>query len=136
MTIDTANVTVSTAQPLERASATRHSAARFEENAANVYLAGLAAGSYVTMRAALTTIADLVSPGATIDSIDWGALRYTHTAALRARLAEAGSAATANKQLSALRGTLKAAWRLGQMGAADVPNVKGSKPDQAAGRAR
>jgi len=73
MAIDTANVTVSTAQPFERASATRHSAARFEENAANVYLADLVAGSYVTMRAALTRNADLVSPGATLDSIDWGA---------------------------------------------------------------
>jgi site-specific recombinase XerD len=110
-------------------------------NPARVYLAGLASGSVPTMERALNVIADIAAPGYTLDTLPWSALRYEHTQAIRARLAEQFDAATANKMLSALRQTLKAAWRLGQMTAeeymraADVQNVKGEKPDQAAGRA-
>jgi integrase len=63
----------------------------------------------------------------------WGALRYQHTAALRARLAETYSFRTANLHLAALRGVLKEAWRLGQMSAdayhaaADLEPVRGSR---------
>jgi integrase len=64
-------------------------------------------------------------------AIRWGAMRYPHTAALRARLSEIYSPATANRTLSALRGVLKEAWRLGQMSAedyqraVDIQNIKG-----------
>jgi len=111
------------------------------QNAAIVYLASLAEGSRPTMRQALNVTASLLAPGATLDDVPWGALRFAHTQAIRALLAERYDAATANKMLSALRQTLKRAWRLGQMtaeeymAAADVDNVKGEKPDQAAGRA-
>ena len=51
--------------------------------------------------------------------VDWSALRYQHTQAVRARLAETYAPATTNKMLSALRGVLREAWRLGQMSAED-----------------
>lgn len=63
--------------------------------------------------------------------MQWGALRYQHTAAIRAQLAERFAARTVNGMLSALRGVLKEAWRLGQMSAEDYQraidfkNVKG-----------
>jgi site-specific recombinase XerD len=88
-----------------------------DQNPAAVYLAGLSPGSRRTMRASLNTIAGLLTNGAQTDALalDWSRLRFSHTAAVRSLLAERYSASTANKMLSALRGTLKAAWRLGQM---------------------
>jgi len=69
----------------------------------------------------------------------WGALKFQHTQAIRTRLTEIISSrtnkplsfVTINRQLSALRGVLKAAWRLGEMNAedyyraVDVEGVKG-----------
>jgi site-specific recombinase XerD len=110
-------------------------------NPARVYLASLATGSRTMTAHRLNVIADIAAPGHTLDTLPWAALRYEHTQAIRARLAERYDAATANATLSALRQVLKTAWRLGQMTAeeymraADVQNVKGEKPDQAAGRA-
>jgi integrase len=93
---------------------------RLDQHPAAVYLARLAPGSRRTMRQALNTMADLLSGGrADSYSFPWQALRYQHTTALRARLAEKYSAATANKMLAALRGALQEAWRLGQMSAED-----------------
>lgn len=111
------------------------------QNPAIVYLASLAEGSRRTMRGALCTIAELMTGSADIEAMPWAAMRYQHTQAIRAALAERYDAATANKMLSALRGALKAAWRLGLMTAdeyltaTNIPTVKGSKPEQAAGRA-
>lgn len=103
-----------------------------------VYLAKLQPGSRRTMRQALDTIADLATGGACdADTMPWAALRYEHTQAIRAKLGEAYAARTANKMLSALRGALKAAWRLGQMDsdtyarAADVDAFKVETPSQA-----
>lgn len=103
------------------------------ENPAAVYIASLAPGSRPAMQRALDVIAQLVTQddGATAVNLPWGALRFQHTAAIRAALAGRYSHATANKTLSALRGVLKTAWRLGQMSAEDyhtaasVENVKG-----------
>lgn len=105
---------------------------RASENPPLVYLASLAPGSRRTMKQALETIAAIAS-GETTDvrRFPWQLLRHQHTAAIRARLAEQFSAATANKMLSALRGALKTAWRLGLMSgddyqrAVDVAAVKG-----------
>lgn len=105
---------------------------RKDENPALVYLARLAPGSRPTMRDALTILAGLASGGKhTFETLPWGELRYQHTAALRAKLAERYASATANKILAALRGVLTEAWRLGQMTAEDyqrtkdLPSVKG-----------
>ncbi len=90
-----------------------------------VYLARLSGGSRRTMRGALDLIArELMdgNPGEPCDAetLNWGALRYTHTAAIRRRLIEREYApATANKMLAALRGVLREAWKLGHMTAED-----------------
>ena len=112
------------------------------ENPARVYIASLeSAASKRAMTRALVAIVEVAAPAADLDAFPWAMLRYQHTQAIRARLAERFDAATVNLSLSALRQTLKNAWQLGQMTAeeymtaADVRNVKGEKPDAAAGRA-
>ena len=86
-----------------------------------VYLSGLnTATSRRTMRAALDTIAKLLSDGqADLLTVPWHLLRFQHAQAVRAKLVERYRPATANKHLSALRGVLKASWQLGQMSAED-----------------
>ena len=121
-----------------------------DANPAAVYLAGLTSpGSRLTMCAALNGLARIV---ARVDSetdgnggrvslsrsrlaydVPWALLRHEHTAAIRAELAMRYSPKTANRMISALRGVLKAAWRLGLMTAddyaraADVRAVKGER---------
>ena len=51
--------------------------------------------------------------------VQLGRLRFQHTAVIRPKLAELYSAATANKMIAALRGCLRATWRLGQMSSDD-----------------
>lgn len=85
-----------------------------------VYLARLSVGSRRTIRPALVVVAEIASGGvADALQMNWAALRYQHTQAIRARLAAIYSPATANHHLAALRGVLKEAWRLGLMGAED-----------------
>lgn len=94
-----------------------------------VYLARLAPGSRRTMRQALESVARLVTGGACgALALDWSALRYQHTAAIRTRLAEQYAPATANKMLAALRGVLKEAWRLGLMSAEDQARAVDLEP--------
>ena len=105
---------------------------RADHHPAAVYLARLSEGSRRAMAGALDTIAGLLT-GYKCDrrTLDWGALRYQHTAAVRALLAGIYAPATANKMLAALRGVLREAWRLGLMSAeeharaADIPSVRG-----------
>lgn len=106
-----------------------------------VYLAGLARSSRRTMGQALNAMATMLAPttgsegAAAVSHMDvpWHLLRSQHTAALRSHLAEHYAHSTANKMLSALRGVLRAAWRLGLMSAEDyqaaaaVANVKGER---------
>lgn len=85
-----------------------------DQNAAAVYVTSLpAVTGKRTQAQALRVIARILNTD--IDHLNWGALRYQHTAAIRARIAQVYSPATANKILSALRQTLKQAWLLGQM---------------------
>lgn len=73
--------------------------------------------------------------------VRWESLRYEHTQAIRARLAERLTPGGANKALAALRRVLKESWRLGYMSAEDyyrardIENVTGTGESAAAGRA-
>lgn len=115
---------------------------RLQDNPAVVYIASLTSPlSQRTMRQALDTIADIVSNGqCTALMFQWGSLRYQHTQAIRAALSGRYKAATANKMLSALRGVLSKAYKLGLISpddyakASDIESVKGSSGDILAGR--
>jgi site-specific recombinase XerD len=95
-----------------------------------VYLARLAPSSRRTMRAALDAIASvLTSDRCDAWSLDWAQLRYRHTTAVRAALADGHYApATANRHLAALRGALKECWRLGYMTAEDFQRARDLEP--------
>lgn len=103
-----------------------------DQHPAAVYLARLAPGSRRTMATSLDVIAGLLtSYRCNMQTLDWSALQYQHTSAVRAILAELYAPATANKMMCALRGVLKEAWRLGQMTAeqharaADLASIRG-----------
>jgi len=114
---------------VERVSLDRHPVA--------VYLARLAPSSRRTMCAALDAIAIaslLTDERCDALSLDWTQLRYRHTTAVRALLADGRYApSTANRHLAALRGVLKECWRLGYVSAedfqraADLEPVRGSR---------
>ncbi len=85
-----------------------------DQNPAAVYIASLPAETgQRTQAQALRVIASAL--GTDVNLLNWGALRYQHTAAIRSKIAQAYSPSTANKMLSALRQTLKQSWLLGQM---------------------
>jgi len=95
-------------------------ASPLDRNPAAVYLASLSKGSRRTLLQALNTMAGILTGGVDdAESMNWSALRYQHTAALRARLLETYKPATINKFRAALRGVLKASWQLGLMTAED-----------------
>lgn len=111
----------------------RHAPGGGAISAATTYLASLSAGSLVTAEAALHEIARFLSGGETdAFELPWGALRYEHTAAVRAYLVRSVGPSTARKKLSFVRGALREAWRLGQIDgeqyhrAIDLAPVRGS----------
>lgn len=87
---------------------------------AAVYLAQLKQSSRRPQKQALDQVAALLTSG-TADclTLNWAAVRYQHTAAVRGRLLDRYAPATANRILSALRGVLEQTWLLGQMSAED-----------------
>ncbi len=101
---------------------------------ARVYVAGLSGEGRRTMAACLGAIAAWLSGGrADIDTLAWADLRFTHTTAVRAALARAVgegryAPATANKHLAALRGAMKAAWRLGMVETEDYLRAVDLRP--------
>lgn len=124
---ETQALTVLEAQPLDRSPAA-------------VYLASL--GSDKARRVqlhALRVIAGLLTGQNDPLQVNWSAIRFQHAAAVRSKLGERYSPATTNRTLSALRGVLKAAWRLGQLSEHDysaAADVKGLKAERLpAGRA-
>ncbi|MBD2770700.1 tyrosine-type recombinase/integrase [Iningainema tapete] len=83
------------------------------QHPAAVYLASLSDGSIPTMRQSLNEIASLLTSGeCDADTLNWAALRYKHTSAVRAVLRKKYAPATVNKMLCALRRVLKEATRL------------------------
>jgi len=88
-----------------------------------------------TMATCLRRIATLITGEESADpaGIPWERMRYQHVQAIRTRLMDTLQPATVNKFLSALRGVLGEAWRLGLMTseeyqrAADVKGVRGHR---------
>ena len=103
-----------------------------ERSPAVVYIARLAPGSRRAMQQALGLLASLAGV-ADAERFPWHLLRYPHTQAMRARVAERYAPASANKVLCALRGVLGECFRLGLMSAedrlraADVASVRGER---------
>lgn len=70
---------------------------------------------------------------ADVRSFPWASLRYAHMQAIRAALAERYAPRTVNRHLSAVRGVLREAWRMGQIDsdayqhARAVEGVRGSR---------
>lgn len=98
---------------------------------AALYLASLSAGSQ-GMRQPLDVIARILDADHDAETHPWHKLTYRDTMAVRQVLIARYKPATVNKLLSALRGVLKQAWRLGLMEsdayhrAAAVENVRAS----------
>lgn len=92
-------------------------AARLDTNPAAVYLATLSPRSADTMRRALVIVARMLTGDDAADylAVPWARLRFQHTAAIRAQLAQHYSHTTTNRILAAVRGVLRAARDLGQM---------------------
>jgi site-specific recombinase XerD len=96
-------------------------------NPAAVYLAGLAPTGRRTMQGALGKIARLCGFDGW-ESMPWVHLKYEHVQAIRTTLQESGlKAATVNKALAAIRGTMHAAWQMGQVDAEHYARVKAVK---------
>jgi site-specific recombinase XerD len=99
-------------------------------NPALVYLASLAPTGRRTMRGTLAKVAEML--GTTLEAAPWASMEYEHIQAIRTKLAETLKPATVNKYLAAIRGTMRAAWRMGLIDAehyqrvADVQGVTGS----------
>jgi hypothetical protein len=99
-------------------------------NPAFVYLASLQPTGRRTMQATLAKVAALL--GTSLEAAPWGQLQYEHVQALRTKLAEMHKPATVNKYMAAIRGVMRAAWRMGLIEAAhyqriaDVKGVTGS----------
>jgi site-specific recombinase XerD len=85
-------------------------------------------------RQALDRISCIVTDGRVCDCrlFPWHLLRYEHTQAIRAKLIDCYKPSTVNRFIAALRGVLRAAWRIGQITAenyqraADLKCVKSS----------
>ena len=81
------------------------------KNPAFVYLMSLQGKGRRSMKGTLEKIAGML--GYTIRTMPWEKLRYEHVQAIQTKFSEEGLApATVNKAMAAIRGTLKAAWRL------------------------
>jgi integrase len=115
-----------------------------QQNAAAVYIRSLQSPvSQKTQREALNTVArkllgieDLTKRawGTGVDDallFNWAELRYKHTSAIQTWLVNTYKPATARRYIAAVRGCLKAAWRMGQipdgeyLRAVDIGRVEG-----------
>jgi site-specific recombinase XerD len=100
-----------------------------DQNPAAVYLARLKKNSRRPQKSGLDAVAKILS-GGTADcfELDWSKVRYQHTALVRSQLMDGYAPATANRMLSAIRGTLEQAWLLGQMTADEYHRAAHLKP--------
>jgi hypothetical protein len=87
-----------------------------DQNPAAVYLARLKKNSRRPQKSGLDAVTRILSGGrADCFELDWSKVRYQHTALVRSHLMDGYAPTTANRMLSAIRGTLEQAWLLGQM---------------------
>lgn len=89
--------------------------ARGTTNPALIYLAELARKGRLAVRGSLDAVAQRLGY-ADARAAPWHEMKAEHVAALRSWLSETFEPATANRTLSALKGTLRVAWQLGQIG--------------------
>lgn len=86
-----------------------------QSNPALVYLASLAPVGRRSMASALARVARLLGYD-DVAHTPWASLRYEHVQAIRTKLTEDGyRPATVNQTLAGIRGTLRAAWQMGQL---------------------
>lgn len=97
-------------------------------NAAVVYLSARSQGTRRTAKESLTVIARIIAPSLEWDRVPWHLLRAEHIAAIRAQLVPRYAPGTVNKCMYYLRGVLKTAWRLDQLGAEDLARALDFKP--------
>lgn len=101
-------------------------------NPVDAYLSRLAPSSAKTMSKLLSRIAAVIAPHLGVSTVRWHLLRYPDTLEIHRRITEAYAPATCRLALSALRGVLREAWRLGQIPreeyerAIDLPAVRGT----------
>ena len=104
-----------------------------DQNPALVYLAGRpSAVGRRGLQRSLDRAAEILTGGLAKSAlvVNWAQVRYQHVTALRALLVEDAKPATVNHVLAAVRGTMREAWRLGQIDAetlariTDVKNVR------------
>jgi len=76
------------------------------------------------MAGALDIIAHDYLGYASARAVPWHQLRYEHVQAIRTRLGEKYKPATANRYLSALKGVLREAWRLGAFPGEELERVR------------
>jgi len=97
------------------------------------YLSRLAPSSQRTVAKLLQRIVTLLGSSTAAEAFPWSRLDYATTIQLRQKLASHYAPATANLALSALRGVLREAWRLGQTSfegfnrASDLARVRGDR---------
>jgi len=98
-----------------------------DQNPAAVYLARLTKNGRRVQKNALDLIAGILTNGAVSDcfAVPWHEVKYQHAQAIRTVLQERYKTASANRMLSALRGVLKAAWKLEQMSAEQYQRAAG-----------
>lgn len=101
----------------------------------NLYLADLSPGSRRTMAFGLG-VACRAFGGSDPHSFPWYGVRADQVSALRSDLAEKFAPNTANKILAAVKGVLRASWRLGLMSAEDLHRAIDVKPVKGGPRER
>src|SRR5579862_3709483 len=100
-----------------------------------VYLSELAEGSKRTMRFALATACRFLG-GSDPENFPWHRVRVDQVAALRSDLAGRFAPNTANKILAAVKGVLRASWRMGLMSAEDLYRCVDVRPVKGGARER
>ena len=87
-----------------------------DQNPATLYLASLTSTGRRSQAHALGVVAHLLAGDqADLLAVPWAKLRYQHVMAIRNQLMKHYKPATVNRTLCAVRGVLKAAWRLEQL---------------------